>query len=359
MSLLLDRRHFYNGTRYPIQINRLSIMGVNYTFNRVPEGAPVRTLQASTVINRCRLGISFPQRFHVNSKRFVLDAAIAPRPTWQPRPPDPSVPGQPGAGYPVSSLWGQSMLGFDKPLYLPIDGTITWQLSAINRWGDAAGGLANTIPVTMLYQEEGGLFGGSARTFQTQIQPFSDLNYVAENAQEIERWPYPVDPFQAPPTDGVGTRQWWAPETEFNGQIFDRQESTRAGSTKLTDMRCFIDQRHYDEELFDSAVGGAGTSPQPSAVSMRIGTRVRTRNAGSKEWWWRPGAPLALVFDKITPANVYKLPEPITLGPGEQVNIEMEFPAASWQPGGEVPPPPQPINFHVGVALNGYAAIEG
>jgi hypothetical protein len=167
-----------------------------------------------------------------------------------------------------------------------------------------------------------------------------------------EKWPYPPDASFAPDAAPAGGSQWWPPEQTFDGRQFDAQESTRSGSTKLTDLRVHIDQR-----LYDTAMQTAFATPeQPTPMSLRTGTRIRLVNGGTKAWWWRPGAPLALVFDHITPANVYELPEPITLGPEEHLEVELLFPAAFPQPDEE---PLEPTAYHLGVSLNGYAAIEG
>jgi hypothetical protein len=59
-------------------------------------------------------------------------------------------------------------------------------------------------------------------------------------------------------------------------------------------------------------------------------------------------------MDSITHAGVYKLPCPITLGPGDTLDVEMSLPAidVSAQIENDVP-------FQYGIALNGFAAIEG
>lgn len=321
--VLLPKRHFFNGERWPIQINRLAVLGVNYSFVE----ATAAPNQASSVINRVRIAIAAPQRYHLNSKRFALTADISPRPTWMPQ------VGLVGADEP-SSLWGQSMLKFDRPVRIPRMGSIEWSLSAMTNNVNAS-----TNPVaTMLYQEAGGsIWPGQARTFEATLRALQGP-FIQPNSEE--RWPF-VDTEGILGSLGFNTRNWWPPETHFNAQIFDRQESTRDGSTELTDMRVFIDQREYDEEIFNTA--------KPNAVSTKIGSRVRTTNGGSNTWWWRPGAPLALTFDHITPANVYWLKDPITLGPGDQLDVELEFPQV----------PSTENDMQVGVSLNGFAAIEG
>jgi hypothetical protein len=114
----------------------------------------------------------------------------------------------------------------------------------------------------------------------------------------------------------------------------------------FTDLRCFIDQRLYDQRL----CAQFGAASRPSPLALRTGTRIRTTGTGSQNYWWRPGAPLALVFDHITPALVMRLSDPITLPPQDQLDVEMEFPGV---------PGSADTNFHVGVSFNGFATIEG
>jgi hypothetical protein len=77
------------------------------------------------------------------------------------------------------------------------------------------------------------------------------------------------------------------------------------------------------------------------------------RNGGTGAYWWREGAPLALVCPTITPAQVYDLPEPITLGPGERLDVEVSSP-------GPTPMGEESIDsiYQIGVGLCGYASIE-
>ncbi len=327
----LPKRHFYNGERWPIQIKRVAVMALNYPLMEANAGNPS---QASTLINEVGVAISVPQRYHLNSRRFALMAALMPRPTWAPLAPPVAVPGP----FQPSSLWGQSMLKLDKAIFLPRMGSIEWSLSA----STSRGGGTSMPEATMLYQEEGGLFAGSARTFRSQLATLNNTVFVPANSEE--RWPYPKTDGVAGGAPDVLSTNFWPPANHFNAQIFNRQESTRAGSTKITDLRCMIDQRNADLSAFNN-----GVTEQQTPLSMRVGTRIRTVNAGTKTWWWRPGAPMALTFDHITPANVYQLPEMITLGPGEQLDVELEFPQVQNTEN----------DMQVAIALNGYAAIEG
>lgn len=339
----MERRHFYNGQRWPIEIRRLALCIVNPTY-RVPpfyhEGADA--------INVIGVGISVPQRYHLG-RQVVPAGSVAPRPTWTPAP---GLATTEGPDHFPSSLWGQSMLAFDNPLMVPQRGTILWDLSAYTPAGEGVEQPNEDVNplTTMLYQETEGLFAGSARTHVFRI-PFYNQAVAQQQVETDERWPYFKDTRQLAwvPAPGVAvTTNWWDPAGHFTGKLFDQQESTRSGSTEFTSMRVQINQRERDLTL-------NGIDPlTPSApLSLGVGTRVRSHGSGSNTYWWRPGAPLALVFDHITPANVYNLKRPITLRPGEQLEVELLFPPQG--PGQETPA----HGYHIGVSLNGFAVIEG
>ncbi len=370
-NVRMDKRHFYNGERWPITIKRMTFMAVNYSVFDTPQASAVDPTigadEAGSIINKIRVSVSASQRFHFNSRRTLLIPGISARPRWMPQ--TGTTNGGEGLYLP-SSLYGQCNLNFDKPLFLPRNGTIQWDLSAYTPWNTAVvkgNDQNNNASAWMVYQEEGGLWPGSARCRQVQLQAYvGDLSQADPEA----KWPYPPDGFGA---GALGpavstTTDWWAPlsrfpagggaERDFTGapgtggplqKSFAAQESTRSGSTKITGMRTFIEQILYDVQ-FSSQMFPIGATSRSAPLSMRVGTRVRTENSGSKTWWWRPGAPLALVFDSITPACVYEFPEPFTMGPGDQLDVELLM-------------PPNVENFtttfHIGVAFNGYASIEG
>lgn len=371
----LERRHFYNSERWPITMTRVSLMAVNYSVFQTPQAggiipAGVGANEAASVVNLLRFAISAPQRFYFNAKNFVVDSGFSPRPVWQPPVGLTTLPGE--GAYLPSSLYGQCNLNFDKPLRLPRNGTVEWDLSAYTIWNTQRDDQPAPLQTAnasawMLYQEVGGLLPGSVRSRHVPL-----FGYTGDMSQTDpeERWPYPADGYGAG-APGAGLRvstDWWPGLSRFPAggggnqdflggsgvagppqKSFAGQESTRAGSTELIGMRTFIDQLSFDQEYSASAMPFQATS-RAAPLSMRVGTRVRTVNAGSKTWWWRPGAPLALVFDSVSPASVYHFPEPITLGPGEQLDVEMELPPNV---------PTFTTTYHVGLSINGYAAIEG
>jgi hypothetical protein len=350
-SVRLPRNHFFNGERWPIQINRFVTAAINYTFVNPPAGAS-SFLMGSGVVNRVRVNINAPQRYHYSTRVPFDMACVGPEATYTPGAKPATVPaGEGDTTFQPSSLWGQCALKFDNPLYIPRTSALEWDISAYTPW--ASGTVTPTpaplatVPVCyQLYEEPGGLFSGDARTRSFRMHAYNQPIVDSD-----ERWPFLRDPFQ-PVIAGqpLETPDWWHPDGRFNVRLFDQQEATRAGSTSITGMRTMIDQIQYDAFLVEEGVSALAQRSCP--LSMRVGTRVRLANAGSQTWWWRPGAPLCLVFDHITPANVYTLEKPITIGPGDTLDVEMVFPEIT-------PLAKSASQIQVGISFNGFAAIEG
>jgi len=358
--LQVDRRHLFNGERWPITITRVSLAAINYTLAGTPPPASTADLDTSTIISRARVSLSVPLRYHFNRRQPIVVAGFGPERTAQPPTANTAIAGPYGTlTYRPSSLFGLSHLRFDKPLMLPKNGTIEWGLSA--HTSPLPTPVTTNPPVSyasMLYQESGGFFGGSGRSRDVQL-----FCYSGQALPGIECWPYSPDTFGGGAMPAVvSSNNWWPPQSlfpaggnapDFFGQrntTFSAQESTRSGSTELSGMSCFFFQVQEDV-LVSKDPGGTAPSVPPSELCTRTGCRVRSTNAGSAGHdWWRPGAPVCLVMDTITPANVIELSEPITLGPGEQLDAEIEVPANLAD---------QQTTFRIGVSFNGYAAIEG
>ncbi len=371
-TVRLPREHFFNGERWPIQIKRIALAAINYGFIEPPPGPlpgnPTAYHEGANNISVLDFAISVPQRWHVSSKSPAGAAVVTPRPRWEPRPR--ADAGAIVANSRASSLWGMSMLKCDKPLIIPEQGTIEWDLTSHSPWAvDVPNNETDALFIpgysraTLLYQEVGGnVWPGSARTspgpvgsFRPgfELRPFDRTRIAALPADPPEKWPFPPDATFDPAVVPLetGSTTFWNPDAHFGGRAFDAQESTRSGSTEISDLRCHIDQRFYD-----SAMQIAFNTPnQPSPLSLRTGSRIRTVNGGSNAWWWRPGAPLALTFDYHTPAVVYELKQEITLGPEEHLEVEVFVPPAFVE-GQETR---EPSAYHLGISVNGYAAIEG
>lgn len=351
----VDRNHFMNGERWPVTIDRIALGGVNYLLRESAAGGNAPS--AATIINRIGIRFSVPQRYHVNVGRPIMIGSIPMKSTGQHATPIDTLYGAP---FTPSSQYGQCHLTFKKPLLIPKNAQIEWDLSAHTPAAIGTGPGANErVPsyCEMAYVELGGLTGSSMRARTVQLAA-----YLGDLTPTIEGWPYPPDVVAAGGgaiAPALTSKNWWPPTSRFpagggspdwlnqRNTTFSAQEATRSGSTELVGLRTTIPQVELDIN-FNTDVGIVEPC---SPLSMRTGCRMRTVNGGSSgHWWWRPGAPLALVFDTITPANVIPLQEPITLGPGEQLNVELEVPGIDTET--------FTSNYSIGVAFNGYATIE-
>jgi hypothetical protein len=220
----------------------------------------------------------------------------------------------------------------------------------------------SAVEVAMLYQEAGGMFFGNGRVHTYRARPYGGQPALNPFADFPDKWPYPPDLFSAAFLYNLlpGIPNWWDPLGDFNAKKFKEQEATRQGSTCITDMRAMLNQTGYDAQVIAAFTAAFGYAPTQklAPLATRMGTRVKTVGCGSEAWWWRPGAPLALVFDAMSPGLVYDLPEEITLMPGDTLDVEMIFPPNVVTFGSESPVQPT-VPVHMGVSFNGYAPIEG
>lgn len=339
------REHFRNGSRYPMTLSRIAVAPINYGYRRTPtnEVNQRRWQSMSAVMGVASLRVSVPYRQHYSRQTFPL-AALSAAPTGEPLPRPHELDS--GVIYP-SGLWGVTVLNFDKPMFLPRLGSLEWQLSSGNNYEPSVELAAKAY---MLYQEQGGLFPGSARTHAFDVRELATAGrYPSGVFPQTPNVGWPFVPDGNADLGAAGnTNQFWDGAGQFSSKRFKAQEATRDGSSKILGMRVMIDQITNDDDM-----GPAGSQIAP--LSLRLGTRVRSTGAGSGEYWWREGAPLGLVFDTITPATVYRLPQPITLAKGDSLDVELELPAVA----GELPDDIRQCVCNVGVSFNGYATIEG
>jgi hypothetical protein len=334
-----NREHFYNGTKYPITIKRMAVMGLNYIYARV-RNADQTPWQSAAIGARVAISVSAPFRKYFGRNPTILNANC-PEPTWGPGPRDTKS----------SSLWGQTMLSFDHPLYLPRRGAIEWDISTFSsylREDDESLPLPEAV-IYQLYQETGGLFAGACRSRSFRTTELSANGHDTPNLEE--GWPYPFDVFHSAVNYGQLTpTTFWPPQGSFTAKEFKAQESTEDGSTCFTDIRTMIDQIDVDADVLELPPPAVA---RVAPLSMRMGTRIRTSSGGSGDWWWREGAPLALVMDTITPATVFKLPYPITLAPKDTLEVILNVPGKATLPSDAT------LRANVGISFNGFAAIEG
>lgn len=359
-----NRQHFRNGTRHPITLTRVALNGVNYPLDRANFAtSEVISVANSGILNKALLGIYAPGRKRFSKQELNL-SAYAPRPTGA----------RSGMTPADSSLFGVNYLRFDKTLLIPRKSGFEFGVGsgALMRtdypgWGEAQPSLtgdpdAPFLPGRIFVHEAGGMFSGSSRQKGIVVQP-SSIEPIPDVYEGI---PYtvPASTLQEFPPAGLANNLW-PPQSQMNARDFEQQESTRSGSTSVIGMGVFIDQIDADDFTKGSFQTLQGIDPDGGAYklamkSSQIGCRVRLARNVTADWWWRPGAPICLVLDTITDALVYDLPEFITLGPGETLDVTMMLPAAGAAEDtgpGKLGAPMS--RYQVGISFNGFTAIEG
>jgi hypothetical protein len=360
---------FRNAGKYPITVTRMAIASANQIFDYPDsnENAAFAPPTISTLLNTRFQEARVPFRQNY-TKRPTKSATFRPKPTAEPSTRlynsyDPVT----GSLQPIAApgpLFGQVRLNFDFPVYLPRTGSIEAQLSSLDDWSQM--GVGNIlldsgleeVNASIAYMEAGGLFAGSARVKNVPV-PVRAAEAARATAPSGEGWPYALPVGEAvsnvgfPVTDNG--KPFWDPQGRFGASEFNRQEATRAGSTKILGISVAFDELAYSARCTTPPFFGDGAV---APLSQRIGCGFTTVNGVSGDAWWRPGAPCALVLDSITPALVYDLVEPITLDPGAVLEMEdLIDPETLILLGGGGGRPRD--NFALGVAFNGFAAIKG
>lgn len=348
---VMSRENFRNGTRNPVVLDRMLLAPVGYTFNdfpglRTPPVAVGDIDACAAVLERCKVLVTAPDRFGWSWRTNLIAGLCEEQVHDQTMRVDPLRP------YSAGLL---NTLRWDFPeehaMILPRGGALGIDLGLVllQPGGLQADEVENAY-ATIAWHEEYGIVGGDARTKRVPLR-WSNLAP-------------PMFPFFA--ADGLGfnqpgqTGQLYPPESSFTSKDWRQQQQTQAGSTKVTGFSIAIDQIAWEDAIQDIAPPPpfAPFAGQPLAsLALRLPVRMAgTTDGGSKMEWWRPNAPLALVMPSMTPAKVFRLMQPITLNPGDCLEVELETPG-----GFQALPSDPPIfpTYQIGVSFTGYARIEG
>lgn len=347
-QLVLNRDHFYNGEKYPITLLYACVAPIGYVFDTYladdvdpPTQANFRNCGAA-VASFGDLRIAARQRQHY-AKIPVPSQALVPRPRWEPSmqdlDPDSSA----------SSLYNVFRWDFDAPMIIPARGDLeywlsTWLAPGGDGWPDPPE-FDPPPSARILFEEIGtGPFGANSR-----LSALFDL-LITRTPTEWQNALWGADGFgSSTPTQNTTPGQW-QPTHRFSARSFAAQNKDSDGSIPMTSCAVMIDQMDYDTDVAAQAPG----SGIVASLGSRVGTRARMRHGGTGAWWWREGAPLCLVSPHRTTAQVFEFREPITLGPGDSLEVEVDFPTA--------PTVGQTVAHSVqqlGISFCGHAAISG
>lgn len=356
-QIRFDQANFFNGEKYPVTLYRLTLAPVGYTFRTYANPAvAVPTLieyhnDAIAALTRSQIQINAPGRQHY-SKRDLLIPSWGTLPTWEPRNKTDGTNAS-GDNSPAfaSSLWNVGRWDFAHSLVMPRLGYLELDLASFPGVlgltpDDAIRPIAN-----IGFQETGATgadyFVGNQRV--TRV-PLEFLNTTGPDA--ITPPFFAPDAFGFAASPGTSTLNW-PPTSSFRARDYDAQNVSNRGPTQVLGFKVQIDQIDYDNAV--SVTGdpsGTGLNPVNSLL-FNVASRVRLRNSGTGAWWWRPGAPLALMMPTMTPALTYELPVPITLGPGDTLEVELTVPAPVTIDGNLLEP-----NYQLGIGFCGEAVIE-
>jgi len=348
-QIKFSKYNLRNGGQYPIELRQMLIAPVGYTFAEYDGQHDPPTLSTgdygacAAVLQKSSIMISVPNRQHYALEPLQIS-------TWLQEPTaDVSMRysvSDPGA----SGLHGVNRWTFDEDrcLILPRNAACTFQLGPLLQQPDTN---QNGVALASLAFYEDGVGHGGSRDFMRNsrarmvgpLQLHTDANTASY-------------PFQA--ADGLGasaqgdTGVEWPGDTQLTFQDYKHQEVARDGYNKVAGFSVAINQINFDDQILGSALANASTG-RMAPVSLRLPCRARC-DAMSQEWWWRDGAPLALVCPTLTPALVYRLPEPITLHKGDHLEVEMQ------SPGGRTFGQNNVFSiYQMGIGFAGYAAIRG
>lgn len=355
-----SRKHFRNGTRWPITLTRMAVSPVNYALSYMDNigGGPYTGTPHGlgiSILKGARIRISAPFRKSYSRQEIALGSYAA-LPTGQPH----------GTTGWDSSLFGVSYLHFDKPLIVAENSACMLQSGGMSAVSFVPTGQPeatfsfSTSPLFASYyfNQAGGMFAGAQRAARGTLE--QDFPNVNPDPDLDTGYPFGLPGSYIFIPGAPGTTNW-PPQAQITAAQFDKQGSTRSGSNLFYGMGVSIDQILYDDTAAADAAGNGVIVDQGgfriAPLSTRMGCRARMSHGVNTDWWWRPGAPMALVLDTITPALVFKLPEPITLGPGETLNVEGMFPGVEYF-GNDQGDNDEKL-LQVGVSFNGYTAIEG
>lgn len=364
------KEFFRNEGRWPIFLDRVLLCGVGYLFrefdgfNAIPAGFGDFGA-CSSVVQKAEIQISVPNRQHYSKVPLQLNSLQALAVD------DVSMRYAPNRAY-ASGLHNVCRWDFRPPTWLARDpsdqGMGLERGSACEFWcgtyvqysNAPAPGVAvvlpNSLPLHLAFHEEGaGHYGSRQFPANAHSRWHDGVVQAAANAA--------LHPF--PAADGIlplnaNQPQQWPGVSALQIESFKQQEAAVAGYNVIRGFSAHIDQIAFDDVLQTSAAPNVAGSPI-ERLATRIPTRARS-DAGSQEWWWRPNAPLALVSPSLTPALVYKLPEPLVLHPGDVIEPRMRIPAG-LSGIGAIPPDnpggPGTSIFQVGLSFTGYAAVKG
>lgn len=328
-----------NGEKYPVTLRYLLISPISYLFDEYSNSAGLTAANfrnnRAACLDFSRVIVSVRQR-HYTTRFPVTAAVIGNQPTWNP-------PNLTAVG--ATSLFGPGVFNnyswqFDKAMILGRTANCEFIISGYPWAGvgyTAGNAPTDAVRARIHFSEVGGArYHGNVRTVDVPLLSTS-------------RPQFGQDGFGAP-AGAVETTQAYPPQSQFVPRAFSQQAVSGYGpSTPVVGFGVGLQQQGYDDAIRAAAGTPAGSTGRIASIGNSVGVVARTLpgQGGTGAYWWRRGAPLCLVCPTQTSAMVYPLPEPITLEPGDSLEVQFDVPPAD----------PTDYISQLGVSFCGEAAI--
>jgi hypothetical protein len=320
----MDREHFYNSERFPVTITHLTFSPMQYR----------RRTTYDWMLQNTALRITAPGKVPLALFPFGL-AGMGFQPSWDPSSPDI------GSILEPSGIFSVYRWGFIHPLALGKNGLVEIGFGQILQTlgiGPQQGEIE--LPVYVSWRERanapGAFFPGNERTQDAIVRVTTDDNSVM----------YPT--FDTWVGEAAPTPALWPPASAFRARDFAAQNMNAAGTSMLTGFSVAIDM--IEAEYIATSEPDDANNDAMVPVGDSLPARARMASGGTGAWWWRQGAPLALVSPTRTHALVYELPVPVTLEQGDSLDVTAIYRGCSMAPSdGRL----------VGMGACGFATIEG
>lgn len=349
-----------NGSRHNVVLTHVLMAPVGYVLRELTATAAPAAIEtydnAMGIISKMAVQITAPFRNRF-SKRSVLVPGYTGEPAGAP-----SMRYNPATGAQSSGPFGVSRWMFDKPMWLGRKGTVQYDLSAIPNSALLQNEPSLLTPYEINFEEQfiaGNRFRMYSRHFTGELPLTLNDSVPREAVFPAGPNATPLDAFGGNPTPApVQSQAMWPPQGKFPTSDWKRQESSRGAPRGwLTAFDVHMNQIAYDERIISdiAALFPLITNIRTAPLDLRVGSRARTSGGGTNEWWWRPGCPVGLTCPTLTSAQVYQLDEPISVAPGDTLELEVQAPGPVTFPQvGELAP-----IYNIGVSMAGYAEVEG
>ncbi len=350
----VDPGNLRNGSRWPIRLTHMLVAGAGYNFRSLEiAAAPTTNAQYDNsmgIINKMAFLLSHPRTMHVMHFDMATISNQA-QPTSMPSPTSTqniTVGADDNGLFHASSLFGVSRWDFDIPYDLPRKGAVQFDLSVVPNTNASAAASGSPPVTSVMFSQESDQFNQTGRLRPRAANDFVRGVGVGDGLFPAGLNAAPYDGFGTGAYAGTMTPQFWRANQRFQPDDFRAQESNRGSAVRgLKGFAVAVDQVDFDDVV-------AASVNQPIAMfANRMATQCRTTSGGTGEWWWQPGAPLALVCPTITPALVVKLSDPIWLGPGDALECEIQAPIGVSIGGNSLTP-----TYNLGISFAGYAVVE-